>query len=792
MLALTSWLLIPALFGAGMILYGYWRGRDFRWILLPLLFLYLGAAWAHGDQKKWEKREKSIGALTETYVEARGTITSIEEEDGTFEILLKDNRVYPRSGKDRDKTDCFLIPGLMVTFKDFKKEEKNSSIVSLKGLGIGETVLIRGEGKAFSRARNPGEFNFWEFYKAMGLDLKIYGKELVVLDPGKDPLLEGIRQVKLWIIETFYRLTGEKDGGIFVAAVIGDKDGIPKEINDLYQKNGIAHLLAISGMHMSVIGLFFYRILRKMGLGYGRAGLAGSLLVILYGILTGNSPSVARAVIMMVITFLASYLGRTYDLLSSASLALILLSLKSPLLLMQGGVQLSFGAVFAIGGMMPAMAEWAGKEKPLVKAVSTAVAIQVVTLPVVLYHFYQLPLYGIFLNFLAIPLMDAVVYSGLAVIFLGSLCPFLGIGAAGIGHYILVFYEFACKNIAKLPYNNLTFGRPDTRRLAAYGFFLAALFFILKIAASFGKNKEEEEKSSPYICRVLLLFVLYGFSILFFRPSPVKGLEAMFLDVGQGDGILLRTGKSTILVDGGSTSKKSLGEYTLEPCLKNLGISAVDYAFISHGDLDHLSGVRFLLETSDDIRIKNIMLPCQGKGDEKIKELEELARKRGTKVIYLAGGDELTVEELKITCLYPGRTDIPETVNAQSEVLKMDYGSCHMLFTGDMGEKEETRLLERLGKKGLSEINVLKTAHHGSKYSSSEAFLEAVSPRWAVISYGENNTYGHPHKEVLERFKGLGVEVFKTAEEGAIRLWTDGMKIHFSSYVDADGFYGYN
>ena len=791
MLALTSWLLIPAFFAAGMILYGYWRGRDYRWVLLPLLFLYLGAVWARLDQENWEDRETSIAALTENYVEARGTITSIEEADGTLKILLKDNQVYQWSDGKRDKTNSFLIPGLMVTFKDFEKEEENGNIVSFKELGIGQKVLIRGEGKPFLKARNPGEFDSKDFYMAMDLDLKLYGQELVILNHRKDPLLEGIRQVKLWIIGIFYRLTGEKDAGIFVAAVIGDKEGIPKEINDLYQKNGIAHLLAISGMHMSVIGLFFYRILRKTGLGYGMAGLVSSILVILYGILTGNSPSVARAVIMMVITFLASYLGRTYDLLSSASLTLILLSLKSPLILLQGGVQLSFGAVFAIGGMMPVMAEWAGKEKPLVKAVSTAIAIQVVTLPVVLYHFYQLPLYGIFLNFLAIPLMDAVVYSGLAVIFLGSLCPLFGVGAAGIGHYILIFYEFSCKNIAKLPYNNLTFGRPSMERLAAYGFLIAALFIILTISGPSHK-KEEEKKSYSYKIRLLLLFVMYGFCILFFRPAPVKGLEATFLDVGQGDGILLRRGRSSVLVDGGSSSKKSLGEYTLEPCLKNLGVSVITYAFVSHGDLDHLSGVRFLLETSDDIRIENIMLPYQGKGDEKIEELEALAKMRGTKVMYLAGGDEIVVEGLKITCLYPGTSDVPENVNEQSEVLKMDYGNCHMLFTGDMGEKEESRLLERLGKEKLSEINVLKTAHHGSKYSSSEDFLEAISPRWAVISYGENNTYGHPHKEVLERLEDLGVEVFKTAESGAIRLWTDGLKIHFSSYVDGDGFYGYN
>lgn len=792
MLALTSWLLIPAFFAAGLIVYGYWRGRDFWWVLLPLLFLYLGAAWALTDQRSWERRDEAVEALAETYVEARGKITSIEEADGTLKILLKDNQVCQGGVKKRDKTNFFIVPGLMVTFKDFEKKEKEGSMAGLKELGIGQTVLIRGEGSAFSKARNPGEFDSREFYKAMDLDFKLYGEELLVLDRRKDPVLEGIRQVKLWIIGIFYRLTGEKDAGIFVAAVIGDKEGIPKEINDLYQKNGIAHLLAISGMHMSVIGLFFYRILRKTGLGYGMAGAVSAILVILYGILTGNSPSVARAVIMMVLSFLASYLGRTYDLLSSASLALILLTLKSPLILMQGGVQLSFGAVFAIGGMMPVMAEWAGKEHPVARAVSTAIAIQVVTLPVVLYHFYQLPLYGIFLNFIAIPLMDAVVYSGLAVILLGSLCPLLGIGAAGIGHYILNFYEFSCKNIAKLPYNNLTFGRPDTERLVAYGFFVTALFFLLKVTGPACRNDEDGKKSFSCVRRLLLLFVLYGFCILFFKPAPVKGLEATFLDVGQGDGILLRTGKSAVLVDGGSSSKKSLGEYTLEPCLKSLGVSVITYAFVSHGDLDHFSGVQFLLESSDDIRIETIMLPCQGKEDENIKELARLARMRGTKVIYLAGGDEVSVEGLKITCLYPGFSDVPEDVNEQSEVLKMDYENCHMLFTGDMGEKEEHRLLERFGKEKLSEINVLKTAHHGSRYSSGEDFLEVLSPRWAVISYGENNSYGHPHKEVVERLENLGVEVFKTAECGAIRLWTDGFKIHFSSYVDGDGFYGYN
>lgn len=786
MLALTSWLLIPAFFAAGMILYGYWRGKDTRWVFVPLIFFYLGMAWTCKYDRDWTRREEWAKSLSKAFVEAEGRITTLEEKDGTLKIICKDNQVWKLGDKGERSGEGLFVNGLMVTVKDISEREKRGNSAGLQTLLVGQKVLIRGEGELFSRARNPGEFDSKSFYQVMDLDMKLYGEGIFILDSRKDPVLEGIRQVKLWIIGIFYRLTGEKEAGIFVAAVIGDKEGIPKEINDLYQKNGIAHLLAISGMHMSVIGLFFYRILRKTGLSYGFAGGVSSVTVILYGILTGGSPSVLRAVIMMVIAFLASYLGRTYDLLCSAALALLLLGLQSPLILMQGGVQLSFGAVFAIGGIMPMMVKWVGDDRPLVKGIATSIAIQLATLPVILYHFYQLPLYGILLNFIAIPLMDAVVYSGLAVIFIGSICPILGTAAAGLGNYILIFYEFACRCMEKLPYYNLTFGRPDSKRILAYLFFLSALFILFSITTNTNPGKKEEKPGfHSTSIRLLLLFFVYGISILFFKPAPVNGLEATFLDVGQGDGILLRTGTSSVLIDGGSSSKKALGQYTLEPCLKNLGVPAIDYAFVSHGDLDHISGVRFLLEESKDVSIKTILLPYHGKEDEAIQNLESLANRRGTKVRYLAAGETFQVEGLEISCLYPEIKDTPDNVNEQSEVLKMDFGDCHMLFTGDMGEKGEMQLLERY-RSQLSQINVLKTAHHGSKYSSCGAFLDVVSPSWAVISYGENNTYGHPHQEVMDRLEERRIRVFETAKSGAIRLWTDGEDIHFSGFVDEE------
>ncbi|MDF2886710.1 MAG: internalization-related competence protein ComEC/Rec2 [Lacrimispora sp.] len=794
---MTSWLFIPALIAAGMVFSARRRGRNPLWVFLPLVFFYLGSARAGFEMDKLEKRENRLYEITDHYTEVQGKISSIEEDEGSVELVLKNNRIK-KMEKGKWEEVIYDPPQILVSLKD-------GELLSSSLLGIGQTVTVRGEVQPFSQTRNPGEFDFKGYYQSMGVEFRLFAEKIEIVYFAKSPLLEFLRTFKARSKQLLYRDAKEEDAGIFAAAVLGDKKGISSEIKDLYQRNGIAHLLAISGLHMSFIGLSFYHLVKKSGVCFWGAGLASMILLVLYGIVTGASPSVVRAGMMMCVGFYAACLGRTYDLLSSASLSLLFLGFQSPFLLMQGGVQLSFGAVYAIGGLAPLIRDWLGKDRPFSGSISACFAVQFITLPVMAFHFYQIPPYGLVLNLLVIPLMGGVLCSGLGVIAFGTLSPVLGTAAAGTGHYILSLYEIFLKAAGKMPGNNIILGRPGIRSLTAYALLLTGCILFIELwkkekvegkksgKAVEGKKAETSEKGRiPYGGRLLFLTGFYIISILLLLPRPVKGLDAWFLDVGQGDGILLRAEGVCVMVDGGSSSKKSLGEYTLSPCLKSLGVSVIDYAFVSHGDQDHLSGVKYLLESCEDIQIKNLLLPYQGREEKSIQSLETLGRKRGATVRYLTGGDVMRLGKLSITCIYPGKDEIAEDVNGESQVLKMDYGDCHMLFTGDMGEREEHLLLEKKESQLLSEVNVLKTAHHGSKYSSSEPFIDAVSPVWAVISYGQGNSYGHPHKEVLDRFRERNVTVFQTGMNGAVRLETDGTRIRFSTFVDGNQNHGYN
>lgn len=633
---------------------------------------------------------------------------------------------------------------------------------------IGNTVRAEGSWSRFERARNPGGFDGWLYSRAMKLDARMYAETGSITGAQHSRYRDGLRRISVWAGRILGQITHGNDTGIYRAAILGDKSELDDGIRKLYQRNGIAHLLAISGLHLSLIGMAGYRLLRRLGAGFGWAGVAGAGFVISYGIMAGGSASVVRASVMLIGGFGAAYLGRTYDLLSALALACILLLWDSPYMITQAGVQLSFGAVIGIGGLTRSFERCFvrdGQEGTLgailVKGLSASLCIQLVTAPIIQYHYFQVPLYGVALNLAVVPLMGYVVGSGLAGIFLGAVSLRAGMFVVGTGHYILVLYELLCRVCERIPWSNLVLGRPEAWQIGGYYLVLAMVWL----------GMEQQWFRRRRVAAGLILIL----ASLLLLPIPVRGLEITFLDVGQGDGICLRTGGYTMLVDGGSTDEKKLGEYFLEPFLKSEAVTVIDYAWVSHGDQDHISGIIYLLEQGRDVQVRNLMLPILGKEDDAYERLCSLAEERGGDVYWVGSGDVLELGKMRVTCLFPGDDDVAADRNEQSMVLKVDYGEFHLLLTGDMSENGERALLEDavMGRL-LSDTQVLKLAHHGSRFSNSEAWLEAVDPVWAVVSYGEGNRYGHPHEEVRERLRALGIVLWETAARGAVKVWTDG------------------
>ena len=623
------------------------------------------------------------------------------------------------------------------------------------------------------------------------------------------PYYKGIAEFRMQCAGVLEKICMPEDVAVFKAVLLGDTSDMNPEMRDMYQRNGISHLLAVSGQHLAIIGGGIYLMIRRAGAGYGKAGMISAVLVISYGIMTGSSGSAIRAVIMIVCLWLAAVKGRSYDTLSALGAAALILLYRQPYLLYHSGFELSFGAVLAISGLGGWVQSFLELERAWEKTLLISLSVQIVLTPIVLYHYFQHPLYGIFLNLLVIPLVSILMYSGILGIVLGSFWIQGGVAAVGAGHYILRFYELLCEFAEGLPGYSLVLGRPSPGSLVMYfgihGMGTAVVLFCIRgrsafiraksparcndhLAVSHFRTRVSSISRKPMI--LLYFFGIYALSFAALVPRPVKGLEVVCLDVGQGDGLLLRTGKRAVLIDGGSSSQKKLGDIVLEPYLKSRGISWIDYAVVSHGDSDHINGLMYLLEESKDIGIGTLVLPVMGKGEEVYENLAALARREGADVVYMKTGDWVETGELTLTCLYAGEDFGGKDRNSHSLVLCGDYKGFHMLFTGDMGEGQESSLVRLAEQEGtlqdihLNHVQILKTAHHGSRTSSSEVFLDRLKIRLAVVSYGEGNSYGHPSPETMARFREQGIAVLETGKKGAITFKTDGASLEVHAFLE--------
>lgn len=651
---------------------------------------------------------------------------------------------------------------------------------------LGSRVTVKGTLCNFNPATNPGEFDAEKYYRALKIGWKLTDAELLAESSYYSAWQEILYGMKVYWRERLFRIFPKKEASIMAAMLLGEKKGLDGEIKELYQRNGIVHILSISGLHITIIGMGIYRLLRRLNAPRCPAAVCGCCILLLYGAMTGFGVSTCRAVGMYFIRMAAEAVGRTYDMLTAAALLAVAMVWQNPLYLGHSGFWLSFGAVFGIGVLYPVFLErkeegkksWKREQMGILRAfleemghrlyqsILACLSIAMMTLPIQLWFYFEIPTYSAALNLLVIPFMTLVMLTGLVAMIVP------GLGMVGtVDCLILQGYEGLCRFFGRLPFSLWNPGKPAVWQVILYYLILFGTLGIMEV-----KKRHISSK------KVILTILVIGLAAIF-ALNFEKGNRVTFLDVGQGDCICLRTKEGrTYLFDGGSSSRSQVGKYVLKPFLKYHGISHIDGIFVSHPDADHCNGLEELLANREQWGFTIGKLYLSPTIDESGKGKQEdgasgfggliHAASLGKKQIaptYIYEGDGLKTGRTTITCLHPAADSIMEG-NAASQCFYVDFGENTLLLAGDVEKEGEKRLLKELQERGIRDITVLKAAHHGSKNSTSEEFLEWVSPDLAVISCGRNNRYGHPHKELLKRLEEAQCSILGTEKRGAITL----------------------
>lgn len=662
---------------------------------------------------------------------------------------------------------------------------------------IGNIIKVRGKLRQFEEAANKGNFDSRKYYLSLGFYGKIEAGTIEIINSDYSGIRQGLYELRMEIIERLEKLCSDNNGifsiinnknGIIGAIILGDKTDIDSDIKELYSVSGIAHILAISGLHISFVGMAIYRLLRRR-FRFLFSAAVSIPVVLSFGIMSGFGISTIRAIIMFILKIIGEVLGRKYDAITAISLAGFVLLLQNPFVVCNSGFQMSFGAIIAIVLILPIVEEILNTDNKIIKVLSANFTISLVMNPILAWNYYELPTFSFLLNIVVVPLMSVVIVSSIVGIFCS--CIMFGFGKVVIfpGCGILELYTFLCNIINKSSVASIVVGQPKvTIIIVYYAILLVVLFGLKNIRTKYTRAEKERniikretglvlEKKAKKERRIkgqnvkLRLACIVGFLLLncliYYIPNP--GFYITFISVGQGDGILIHGDNGTkVMVDGGSTSEKQVAKNCIVPYLKAEGIGTIDYSIITHTDKDHISGVLEILENnnSNRIRIKNLVMPDINMKDDTYNELIEKAKLKKINVLYIKKGDTLSLGKTKIKCIYPETTTTASDKNDYCTVLSVKNKTSKILLTGDISKEIEEKIKDDIEEN----YTVLKVAHHGSNYSSSEKFLKKVNPKYSIISVGKNNSYGHPGNETMERLRKQGGVIYRTDEKGGITI----------------------
>lgn len=756
-----------------------------RWCVLPAVVLSLLTAVSLAGQKKYCEIMLRGGLLLTVGILGAGCQIRAERIwQAEQQTLFREQRVSV-CGTLICKEESAKGWQLTLALPDYE----NRVIVSTQdgGYPLESVLSVEGSFREFDSPRNEGQFNQRQYYKCKKILGQITKAQIHCVQ-----CPEGIHAWREWLCllradmcRVYEICLPQQPAGMMAAMITGEKAMLDADVKRAFRTAGFSHILAISGMHISLIGMGVYRLLRKGRCSYVCAAAMTAGWLLLYGELIGWGVSARRAIGMFAIYLLAQCLGRGYDLWSSVSALVICLLWENPFLTGDMGFRLSFVAVAAVAASNDVLVciyyeddahdgDNRERGRHLLRPISVALLVQLFTLPLVAYSYYELPVYALFLNLLLIP------YAGVAV---G--CGLIG-GLAGLGWlnaaYVLLLpcrvitsvYVGMCDWVSGLAYASVICGRPSPEKIAIYYLILSGVLLWQK------QRKQRKEKDAghrlPRNIFWLPVTAIVLVTLLIMPPGDARGFEISYLDVGQGDGAMIRTDSGTVcFIDGGSTDVTGVGTYRILPFLKSKGIKSVDYWIISHADEDHVNGFYEVLESGYDI--KTVVITAYMPQSQAKQRLLQTVTEHGVPVLQVKAGQTLYLDrhagaggqsDSARECLRMlAPAELLDDSNAACLVCLYEDAYVRALFPGDIGAEQE----QELQKRGLAQrIDLYKAAHHGSRYSNTGTYLAALSPKLSIVSCARRNRYGHPAQQAIDNIRASGSRILYTMYSGQIRV----------------------
>ena len=744
-------------------------------------------------------------------------ISAKEEKDYTNKYvvkILKDVNVL-------NKSNCNIKNTKLIIYTDKDTNFLPGDVINIKGV--------------FSRAsskRNFGGFDYRNYLK----QFKIFGivqvEEFQKITEEKDFMcyLENIRMNLLERIDTLY----EKEyAGFLDSLLLGKTDSVSEKIEENFRDSNISHVLAISGMHVSYIIISLRNIFNVIMKNKKIKNYILVCCLIMFSILTGNSVSCIRACIMSSMVCIASNFEKKNNFYFSFIYSLLVILIYNPYNIYNIGLWLSYMGTLGIVLISPFLRKFTAhkfkvknyKNSCFISRAITNKVVSIITKNKIILKFIK----NIFENFLVtisaqiliFPITMYVFNTISFSFFISNILISFFIGPVLIFGYISLFFsytkipffkllvfieEFFIEIIlkiseicAKLPLSKVYVVTPNFLCIVFYYFiifFVTYMFYkrriyMIKLLISNNFIKKELEKIKSYkfckkrvlnkfncFCKnfiVIFIVICIVFSSNFWLENR-KTLQINFVDVGQGDCTYIKTpnGKN-IIIDGGegNTEKYDYGENVVLPYLLDKKVKKIDYLIVTHADSDHIGGLFSVIE---NLKIDCIVIGIQPEISEQYLDLLKLSEKRKINIVNVKAGDKIKLEKnIFLVVLWPIKDKLikENILNNNSLVFKITYNNFSCFFTGDIEEVAEKQILEEYKNLNLLNATVLKVAHHGSKTSSIEKFLDEVKPQIALIGVGNNNKFGHPSEIVLNRLESLKCRIYRTDENGEINIIVD-------------------